>query len=414
MADNANLWIGGLPEGIDDESFAQLFEGSGTIVSSRCMPEKKCGFVKYSSRDEAMAVVEAMNGFEFDGTTLQVKFANDGAKGSDKGGKGGKDNSWGGKGKSKGGKDEWGGKGDKGKKGCKGKDGKGKEVQPWEMIQAIQEPSDNLYIKGLPADFSSDAVEEIFGNYATVTSCKLLQYPNECSLLMRVASVDMAKWMVESLDGNIPEGLTTTISVRYADTPATKAKKVQTLLGVAGDFCASKGDGKGKSDKSGPYGGKGGKAPLAGNPDPNLAPHVKAAVDVMLKNFGSGGKGGKFPSEGDETNLYVKDLPGTADDLYIYKVFSPFGALESISIKTGPDGTWAIAFVKYSTNAEAQGALMGLNNCLLPDGSMLKVSVKTGGGDQGGKGGGKGGKKGKKGKQAEKEEDADMGAEDES
>jgi len=68
-------------------------------------------------------------------------------------------------------------------------------------------------------------------------------------------------------------------------------------------------------------------------------------------------------------------LPGTADELYVYKVFSPFGALDSISVKQGEG--WAIGFVKYTTNEEAQAAIAGLTNCLLPDGSMLKVSVKT-------------------------------------
>merc|ERR1712070_1193930 len=96
----------------------------------------------------------------------------------------------------------------------------------------------------------------------------------------------------------------------------------------------------------------------------------------MGTNFG--GKGRKMIAhEGDQSNLYVKDIPGNADDLYIYKLFSPFGALESVKVKNGDDGSWAIAFVKFFTNEEAAKALAGLSNCLLPDGTMPKISVKV-------------------------------------
>merc|ERR1712080_651977 len=79
----------------------------------------------------------------------------------------------------------------------------------------------------------------------------------------------------------------------------------------------------------------------------------------------------------DQNNLYVKDLPGGTDELYVYRLFSPFGALESVTVKTGGEGTWAIAFVKFFDAVEASNACLGLNNCLLPDGTNPKVSVKT-------------------------------------
>merc|ERR1719460_2910638 len=51
--------------------------------------------------------------------------------------------------------------------------------------------------------------------------------------MMRLASVEMATWIVENLNGNIPEGLTEPIIARYAND-----KK-----------------GGGKGDKGSPYGG---------------------------------------------------------------------------------------------------------------------------------------------------------------
>lgn len=328
------------------------------------------GYVTYATKEEAEAVVEAMNGFQFGDSNLQVKFAPAGAGGGAWGGKASKGAAKGAAVAPVGGKGKvvprpnWGVDA--------GKGAKAPSVEP--------QPSDNLYIKGLPADATDEQIAEIFACYATVTSSKLLKHPNECSLLLRVGSVEMATWIVENLNNNIPQGLSSPVQVRYADTPATKAAKMAggvmaAVAGAAGKdgfFGPGKGKGKGK-DMMGPYGQFGDAQPF-GNPDPTLPAEVKESVEIVLRNFGAG-KGQRYAHGGDETNLYVKDLPGTADELYIYKVFSPFGALDSITIKNGEG--WAIAFVKYCANEEANAAIVGLNNCLLPDGSMLKVSVKT-------------------------------------
>merc|ERR1712023_582951 len=129
-------------------------------------------------------------------------------------------------------------------------------------------------------------VRDTFGAYGSIQQCKLMNYGTDCCVLLRMGSVEMASWMVENLNGNIPEGLETPVSVRYADSPTMKAKKIQQgllpdprLQGEdSGDFGKAKG-GKGKG-KGGPYGkdGKGKGKVQFGNLDPNLPPEVKAAV----------------------------------------------------------------------------------------------------------------------------------------
>eukprot|EP00427_Karlodinium_veneficum_P055334 CAMPEP_0169411056 /NCGR_PEP_ID=MMETSP1017-20121227/60099_1 /TAXON_ID=342587 /ORGANISM="Karlodinium micrum, Strain CCMP2283" /LENGTH=331 /DNA_ID=CAMNT_0009518339 /DNA_START=44 /DNA_END=1039 /DNA_ORIENTATION=- len=330
-----SLYVGNLPEGIDDQSFKMLFEGSGNVLSATCTPEKMCGYVKYSTKEEAQAVIDAMNGYDFGGTQLVVSFA------EQKGGQAGKGNSWDngwGKGDSwqNGGKgDSWqkGGKGDSWQKGGNGWNNAANNAAP----AGPPQPSDNLYVKQLPVGFDQATCEALFNGYGKVMQCKVMNYGNSSSALIRMESTEMAQWIVENLHGNIPEGLDCAIEVRYADGPAQKAVRMQQW---------GKGTAKGRPS---PYG--------------------------VISNLKGKGKGKVMP--GDQTNLYVKDLPGSADDLYVYKVFSPFGALESIFVKPSPDGTWAIAFVKYRTEEAAASAIQGLTNCLLPDGSMLKVSVKT-------------------------------------
>jgi len=257
----------------------------------------------------------------------------------------------------------------------KGKNGKGKDGKDPFAPPAMPDPSDNLYIKGLPIDFTQEMAKEVFGAYGTVLTTKIMNFGNGSSCLIRMGNAEMATWMFENLNGNIPQGLDTPVSIRYADTPTNKAQKMQEALAVMGGGGDDEyGKAMGKKGKGGPYGG--GKGVAFGNIDPNLPVDIKNAVDAACSNLGGGGKKRVAPS-GDESNLYVKDLPGHADELYIYKLFSPFGPLESIHLKKGDCGTWAIAFVKFMSNEGAAKAVMGLSGCLLPDGVMPKVSVKV-------------------------------------
>jgi len=241
------------------------------------------------------------------------------------------------------------------------------------------EPSDNLYIKGLPLEFTEEQMQSIFSGFGVISQCKIMHYTTDSCALVRMGSVEMAIWMVENLNGNIPEGLSRPISIRFADSPTTKAKKMQGQFAGLHEGDGGFGKAVGKSiGKSSPYGqdGKSHRHVQCGNLDPQLPEDLQAAVNSVLTNLG--GKGRKrIAHEGDASNLYVKDLPATTDDLYIYKLFSPFGPLESVVVKKGPDGSWAIAFVKYFTNEAAAKAMLGLTNCLLPDGTMPKITIKT-------------------------------------
>merc|ERR1719183_2483200 len=93
----------------------------------------------------------------------------------------------------------------------------------------------------------------------------------------------------------------------------------------------------------------------------------------MPINFGSGEEG---------SNLYVRGLPPQADDLYLYKVFAPVGAILSVKAVASPEkgGCAGYGFVKYSTCEEAAKAMTLISSTPLPDGTMLQVSVKTPGG----------------------------------
>jgi len=77
--------------------------------------------------------------------------------------------------------------------------------------------SDNLYFTDLPIGVTEDQFREVMSPYGTIRSLKLLVKPGlKPHALIRYGSADEAAWIVQNLNGNIPQGLTEPIQVRYA------------------------------------------------------------------------------------------------------------------------------------------------------------------------------------------------------
>eukprot|EP00928_Gymnodinium_smaydae_P063046 TRINITY_DN46744_c0_g1_i1.p1 TRINITY_DN46744_c0_g1~~TRINITY_DN46744_c0_g1_i1.p1 ORF type:complete len:360 (+),score=110.48 TRINITY_DN46744_c0_g1_i1:75-1082(+) len=68
-----NLYVSGLPPNVDDVMFRKLFQSYGPILSTKVVPEKKYGFVKYALGKDAQAAIDALNNLEFNGTRLNVR-----------------------------------------------------------------------------------------------------------------------------------------------------------------------------------------------------------------------------------------------------------------------------------------------------------------------------------------------------
>lgn len=91
------------------------------------------------------------------------------------------------------------------------------------------DPSDNLFICGLPLDTNEDKLRKVFNEYGIVTTMRLLPdvagKPDK-SALIRMSDVNQASWMVDNLNGNIPQGLTSPVTVRFADNRAQRAREL--------------------------------------------------------------------------------------------------------------------------------------------------------------------------------------------
>lgn len=108
---------------------------------------------------------------------------------------------------------------------------------------------DNLFIAGLPVDVTEERLREVFTPYGTVASVRILPSNGkpDAAALLRMVDPNMAAWLVENLNGNIPVGLSTPLSVRFAQSGKGKS-------------------GKGEGVRSSPYG------PGAGDPPPPTTP----------------------------------------------------------------------------------------------------------------------------------------------
>jgi RNA recognition motif-containing protein len=82
-------------------------------------------------------------------------------------------------------------------------------------------PSDNLYITNLPAGLQDSQLRAVFTQYGTVTNVNILQRnPGEkVHAMVRMSGSDEAAWIIQNLDGNIPQGLSEAVGVKFANAP---------------------------------------------------------------------------------------------------------------------------------------------------------------------------------------------------
>ena len=94
------LFVGGLPWAVDDNGLQDAFASFGEITDCKVITDRDTGrsrgfgFVTFSSSDDARSALNAMNGAELDGRTLNVDIAQDRGGSRRPSGGGGRDNRW--------------------------------------------------------------------------------------------------------------------------------------------------------------------------------------------------------------------------------------------------------------------------------------------------------------------------------
>jgi len=235
--------------------------------------------------------------------------------------------------------------------------------------------SERIYVKAMPPGMTDEAVRQVFAAYGTVSDAKVLVANGKSNdglgqsvAIIRMGTVTEAAWLVENVNGNIPQGLAQPVDISFA--------------------APSRGPAPGAGSRYAPYPGGGGNgAPVqAGSYGivPALPPAVRP-VNAGAPGAGFGGGPGSdalipnmrlmMQESGPNTTLYVKGLPLNADDLYLYKAFSPFGCV--LSAKAIAKDAYVIGFVHYASEDMAQNAIASLNGMTLTDGATLQVAMKA-------------------------------------
>lgn len=277
-------------------------------------------------------------------------------------------------------------------------------------------PSDNLYIADLPAGMNDSQLLEVFNAYGTIVQHKILPNPmpgGKTAAMMRFSDVEEARWIVDNVNGNIPQGLTDPVKVRYANqksagaAPAWGAQK-GTKGGDKGgwdkgswdkggwDKGGAKGSsygkatGKGYGKESSPYGGgkdswgKGGFDKGKGKDkgfDKGKGKGTACSIRVLTNGLieAQALPGSAF-MDNDNNCCYIAGLPPDSTDLDLYKIFAPFGALAPRGVKAMmlPDGSCkGIGFVNFLDPAQMEAAIATLNGTQLPDGNSITVQYKA-------------------------------------
>merc|ERR1712050_550944 len=121
-----------------------------------------------------------------------------------------------------------------------GKDGgKGSSPNGKDNGAAEAKPNTNVFLSDLPSDVDDAKLAEVFAQYGTVTWSKVMVSKGKPtnSGIVEFGDIEEAKWVVENLNGNLAQGISTPINLAF------KRER-------------SKGDGKGKNGFG--KGGKGG------------------------------------------------------------------------------------------------------------------------------------------------------------
>eukprot|EP00406_Dinophysis_acuminata_P081748 CAMPEP_0179244584 /NCGR_PEP_ID=MMETSP0797-20121207/18133_1 /TAXON_ID=47934 /ORGANISM="Dinophysis acuminata, Strain DAEP01" /LENGTH=394 /DNA_ID=CAMNT_0020952105 /DNA_START=50 /DNA_END=1234 /DNA_ORIENTATION=+ len=205
---------------------------------------------------------------------------------------------------------------------------------------AVNAPSDNLYITGLPGHIDEAAVKQILGQYSPVVQCKVLpqMQGDRRAAFARFEDTAAATWLIEQLNGNIPQGLTDPIKVSFAAPPGSSPST------WSGD-----GDSYGKAPNS-------------------FASHHQSSPYAPT----SGHRGGDR-SEPHE-NLYVTGLPETFTQEDLTTLFGKYGTITQSKVLGAKYGSTA-ALIRWSSVQEATWVRDTLNG-QVPPGLQTPVEVR--------------------------------------
>eukprot|EP00435_Cladocopium_sp_Y103_P037228 s1133_g9.t2 len=238
---------------------------------------------------------------------------------------------------------------------------------------------DNLYVKGLPLDFTKEDLEEIFKPYGVVKRCRILSPPAKAldmAALVQMATVEQASHAMEALDGRPPRGLHE-MHIHFAEKEVNHIENLSNNIYVKGlplgipDFQLRAVFSKyGKVVRLKVMEPTGENVDCAALVQMSSIPEAQAAVEALngssLSEAVSHIKvkyAGKDQRPG--CNLYVTGLPLTTKESELRARFTQCGQVCRMRLLSQHGRTEAHALVEMMTTEEASLAIQKLNGSTL-------------------------------------------------
>lgn len=189
------LIVNYLPASLRESDFYQLFARIAPIKLCKLITDRHTGhsfcygFIEYHNKEDAVKAIEKFNGYRIEHKKLKVSYAQP---------------------KSTNTNDE------------------DIDMNSKHMNSSSTQKNSNIYITDLPDDFDEKMLERLFSKYGEISQTKILRDPrtriSRGVAFVLMASTRYAERAVKALDGYIPSGTNTPISVKYADPKKTASE----------------------------------------------------------------------------------------------------------------------------------------------------------------------------------------------
>eukprot|EP00276_Gloeochaete_wittrockiana_P000497 CAMPEP_0184675818 /NCGR_PEP_ID=MMETSP0308-20130426/88008_1 /TAXON_ID=38269 /ORGANISM="Gloeochaete witrockiana, Strain SAG 46.84" /LENGTH=298 /DNA_ID=CAMNT_0027123585 /DNA_START=382 /DNA_END=1278 /DNA_ORIENTATION=- len=263
------------------------------------------------------------------------------------------------------------------------------------------EPSNNLYIKPLLSDTTEEQLRTMFSPFGTIVECKVM-IDKQTGVSRQIGFVRFEKQedadsALRSMNGTKLEPNAPPLVVKYAESESQKLSRRQRQQQQLLHSPVGPGSGTLRSNSVHAYSHIVPHQPQVGM-RPTMygmrGPQQMSTMPVPMAYMGGdmyqlgysqpppqtsyGGPQQAAQSEG--VNLFVFHLPTEVDDATLFRLFSPFGALESVKVITDKTTgeSKGYGFVKYFRMADALQSIQQMNGFQVGS-KHLKVSFKTSG-----------------------------------
>ncbi|CAH2241608.1 ELAV-like protein 1-B [Pararge aegeria] len=345
------LMVNYIPELMTRDMMYALFSAMGKIESCKLIANRGYGFVEYEKHEDAEKARAAFNGLLMQGKTLKVSFA---------------------------------------------------LLNPENKASHKPDTESNLYISNLPPDMTLERLNALFGPFGHITNSRVSQGIG----FVCYESRPQAEEAIAHMHGQTPIPGAGAIAVKFANKPSAKAGRAR--AGLAAPLAYN---GAAVFNGAAPaFNGTNLSAAFGARPSAAFAPGFQQASPPPL--LPSPGKALPFINKGQQrfnpmaatnhsplpllgapaspvpllgapaaphqTTVYVYNIGEDAEELTLWQLFGPYGAIDSIKVIKDPETkkNKGFAFVNMREYDEAAMAIQGLNGYTL-NGQVLSVSFKT-------------------------------------